>query len=50
MRLVRPFLKVLQEHPAIPYELIRPLAENDADERLPVSRRQWPVVRQALGL
>jgi AraC-like DNA-binding protein len=37
MRLVRPFLKVLQEHPAIPADLIRPLAENDPDARLPVT-------------
>ncbi len=37
MRLVHPFLRVLQGHPAIPFELIRPLVEADADERLPVS-------------
>ncbi len=34
MLVVRPFLKVLQGHPAIPTELIRPLMEAKIDDRL----------------
>ncbi len=36
MRLVRPFLSVLQGHPAIPQELLDPLLARDADDRLPI--------------
>ncbi len=37
MRLVRPFLTVLEKHPAIPLELLSPLMDLDPDERFPAS-------------
>lgn len=36
MLVVKPYLKVLKDHPAIPDELIQPLLEARSDERLPV--------------
>jgi AraC-like DNA-binding protein len=36
MLVVRPFLKVLRDHPAVPNELIQPLLDARQDERLPL--------------
>jgi AraC-like DNA-binding protein len=37
MRLVRPFLTVLQSHPAYPVEILEPLYAMDPDERIPIA-------------
>jgi AraC-like DNA-binding protein len=36
LRLVRPFLRVLNQHPGFPRELIAPLEQLDDDERIPI--------------
>lgn len=36
MRLIRPFLKLLRAHPAVPAGLLEPLEAMDPDERMPI--------------